>query len=195
VVFAAALFVAHVFKGRRAGSARRGEAIEAPQPAGVAVYAAYVTAEVAAQTERKKSLEARGVTVVTTSGALVTLLFGFASLSTKAHETFSVPHAARGWLIAALCVFAAAAILGLFASLPLNYQRITTRALDAQLAKRPPVSAVRAQRAIARTDLKNIEAAKVKNTYKAWLVFAGVALEGVGVLLLAFAMQIVIRHG
>ena len=43
--------------------------------------------------------------MITTSGALATLLFALAALSTKESDTFELPVVARDWLLGALVMF------------------------------------------------------------------------------------------
>ena len=67
-----------------------------PEPApGRSVYADYIAEQIARQEERKRSIEARGVTVITTSGRLATLLLGLAALTTREEQTFTLPAAAQ----------------------------------------------------------------------------------------------------
>src|SRR4051812_49050206 len=55
-------------------------------PPGAPVYADYIAEQVVREDARKESVERRGLAVVTTSGALATLLFALAALSTKAND-------------------------------------------------------------------------------------------------------------
>ena len=53
------------------------------EPKGRAVYGEYIKEQLNAQEARKNSLEQRGLAVITTSGALVTLLFGLTALTCR----------------------------------------------------------------------------------------------------------------
>jgi len=68
--------------------------------------------------QRKASLEQRGVTVITASGALVTIVFGFASLVTKGtpFANFSTPE--KVFLVIALAMFVLASYFGASANFP-----------------------------------------------------------------------------
>jgi hypothetical protein len=65
--------------------------------------------------------------VVTTAGALATLLLGLAALSKKAHTStgsFVLPDAARGSLRVALIFFGAAAIAALLTNFPVRFEYV-----------------------------------------------------------------------
>jgi hypothetical protein len=71
----------------------------------------------------KASLESRGLAVITTSGALVTLLLGLAALVTKA-QSYTPSLGARLLLIAALAAFLVAAALGIYCNVPRRYREL-----------------------------------------------------------------------
>lgn len=75
------------------------------------------------ETERavKTSLEQRAFGVITTSGVLVSLLFGLAAIVTSA-EGFEAPDTARILLTVALAFFLGAAVSGIRANTPRGYQ-------------------------------------------------------------------------
>jgi hypothetical protein len=77
------------------------------------LYADYIAEQINREDQRKTSLETRGVAVVTTSGALATLLLGLAALSKKnqtSKGTFVLPDSSQGPLKWALILFTAAAL-------------------------------------------------------------------------------------
>lgn len=82
------------------------------------VYLEYFTAILKSQDDRKASIESRGLSVITTSGALVTLLFGLTALLTKAQD-YELPKQAHGPLGVALALFGLAALLALASNMPL----------------------------------------------------------------------------
>jgi hypothetical protein len=61
---------------------------------------------------RKASLEQRGIAVITSSGTLVTLLFGLTALATKA-QNYQLPAPADIALAAAAVLFVLAALMGI----------------------------------------------------------------------------------
>ena len=75
---------------------------------GSEVYADFIKSMLDAEDSRKSSLEQRGISIITTSGTLVTLLFGLTAAITGA-KTFTFPAAARDWLTPAAIAFDVAA--------------------------------------------------------------------------------------
>ncbi|HEV8681174.1 MAG TPA: hypothetical protein VGS09_00135 [Actinomycetota bacterium] len=69
----------------------------------------------------KSSFEQRAVAVITTSGVLVSLLFGLAAIVTST-EGFEAPYAARVLLAVALGFFLGAAVLGIAVNAPRGYE-------------------------------------------------------------------------
>src|SRR5204863_5652630 len=67
---------------------------KASEEPGSSVLLDYLNDQLARQDARKVSLEQRALAVITTSGALVTLLFGLAALSSKRAATFTLPGSA-----------------------------------------------------------------------------------------------------
>jgi len=83
-------------------------------------YGALIIETLSEERDRKKSLEQRGLAVVTTSGALVSLLFAIGAVVTSA-ESFHVPGVARTLLAVGVGLFAAAAVAGIRTNRPLEY--------------------------------------------------------------------------
>ena len=73
--------------------------VEAEGTSGTEAYAALIERELDAQEARKASLEQRGLAVITTAGALTSLLFGLAAFSTTGAHAFVLPASARHLLI------------------------------------------------------------------------------------------------
>jgi len=65
---------------------------------GSTIYSDYIAEQVTREDARKASLESRGIGVVTTAGALATLLLGFTTLTKKANHQLLLPHASQGWV-------------------------------------------------------------------------------------------------
>jgi hypothetical protein len=168
-----------------------GDATEA-ESSGVAIYGAFVDAELQAQNARKASFEQRGIAVVTTSGVLVTLLFALAGLSTQAAATFVLPRSARGWLVAALVSFVMAAVCALATNAPLNYEAVTPDEIQGRLKETPIRPTARAERDVALTRVKALRDAKRKNGWKGRFLFAAIAFEVLAVSFVGVAVCIVI---
>jgi hypothetical protein len=72
--------------------------------AGLAIYCGLLRDELTAQDARKESFERRGLAVVTTAGALATLLFGLAALSLTG-QMHPLPRDSKELLVAAVVIF------------------------------------------------------------------------------------------
>jgi hypothetical protein len=156
---------------------------------GFKAYGDFVKDELAAQDQRKTSFEQRGVAVITTSGALVTLLFALAALSTKEAQTFVLPDSARSWLNVALVLFVLAAVAALATNVPLSYQAVDAAAIKDRLKAVPVKGADEATKDIALTRVKALRDAKLKNSIKGWLLFAGMGFEMLAVGCVALAIS------
>ena len=99
--------------------------------AGQREYAKYMEAQLAREEERKKWFEARGVTVITTSGTLATLLLGLIAIATKSTQTFTLPDASKTPLGLALVAFAVAALLAIFTNVPRSVDEADPEGLTA----------------------------------------------------------------
>jgi hypothetical protein len=151
------------------------------------IFAALVTELVAAEDKRRESLEARGAGVITTSGALVTLLLALAALVTR-EQTFTLPDAARDSLSLAVAAFVLAALLAIATSAP-QRARVTEPAELAELLPalwdRSPDYALKKATA---TRLEQLETTQTANDRKAFALLAAVAAQVVAVMLLAWAV-------
>lgn len=150
-------------------------------------YAAWVEKLVEDQEARKTSLEQRGLSVITTSGALATLLFGLVTLLTKSND-YKLPTSTHGWIAGALIAFSGAAVLGLLTNVPLFYNKVKFKRGPKELLDKfedPPATA---RREITATRLKEYRSAKKLNGLKAWCLVLAMLGEVVAVGLLAVAI-------
>lgn len=165
---------------------------EEPSAADVGLeYSAYAEALLAAQDARKASLGQRGLAVITTSGTLVTLVFGLVALLTKAND-YRLPHSAHGWIGTALVSFVIAAVLGLVSNVPLNYGGPN---FDGEGTLRAvwDDEGVVARRRVTETRLNDYRQAQKRNGFKAWVLVAGMAFEVGAVVLLSIAVAIILH--
>lgn len=149
------------------------------------VYADYIKGLIDAEMTRKSSLEQRGAGVVTTSGALVTLLFGLVGVITSAKD-FALPIKAHGYLGAAIVLFTIAVAIGLVANLPLLYKEAYPTA--AQFARVWHYSESEAQAHIIATRLKVLEGARRANGLKGLLVLTAGTVQLAALILLMVAV-------
>jgi hypothetical protein len=155
------------------------------------VYSDYVRALEAQETARKSSLESRGVNIITTSGTLVTLLFGLVAVL-KGSKNFSLPGSAHGYLIAAVILFVSATALGIVINPPLFYEETELTIQDLQTVWSWPAADARAK--IAVTQLKTIASARRGNAVKAWLLFVAGVIEFSALLSLFLAVFFILTE-
>ncbi|TFV53160.1 hypothetical protein [Blastococcus sp. TF02A-35] len=157
-------------------------------------YAEYFSGLSQAQEARKASLEQRGLAVITTSGALATLLFGLTALVSGA-EGFDLPRQAGGPLGVALVAFAVAALLALLTNVPLPYANAALGDTADELRVLWSKGREHALKLITGTRVKMLKRARAMNDVKAWLLIAAMLAEVIGVGAVAVAVGEVLRHG
>ena len=130
--------------------------------------------------------------VITTSGALVTLLFALAALSTKAQQTFVLEDAAKPPLAIALGLFVLAAIVALFTNMPAEYQWPDLDNVAADVRRVPPPTEEKSFKDAALTRIDVLKAARTKNQTKGERLVVAMSIEVLAVAALAVAITIVI---
>lgn len=128
-----------------------------------AVVGAYIAEALAEERLRKTSLEARGLALITTSGAFTTLVLGIAAL--VAPDELPVP--ARALLVVGLLCFLVAAIKGALVNKPEDYKEPKANNLSDVLDEVKTTSTASGERTVARSRLVVIEAARERNKDKA----------------------------
>ena len=155
-----------------------------PEGAGE-VFAPFVRDQLGEERDRKSSLEQRGLAVITSSGAFVTLVLAVAALVTGAKD-FELSDGARHWLLGALIAFVAAAVLGVLCNAPLEYNEPGST-MESWLEKHWEGTAGAALKATALADLQTLRVARNKNGGKARLLTWAIASEVAGLLFVAIA--------
>jgi hypothetical protein len=161
---------------------------------GSSVYAAYIKDQLADQDARKSSIEQRGITVITTSGTLVSLLFGLAAILTGVQD-YDLPDGARCWLYAAMVAFVIASLEGIATNLPLFYIGVSARALRQGIRHKWDDEPAEAERQVAFTQVNVLERAQQLNTYKGFILLGAIVAEVIAVVFLALAIRIILTHG
>lgn len=166
----------------------------APQGVSTAAseYSAFVAAQLAEERTTKTSLESRGITVITTSGGLVTLLFGLVALATKEAQTYTLPALSTQLLVAAAIALTAAGVLGLLTNFAFGYEEASIEGLRGLLGREWGDSQLQGQVDVATTNIAILEAARNKNALKAWILRFSMLAEVVGVGLVAAAAIVVL---
>lgn len=158
---------------------------------GFDVYAELVKSLVDAERTRKTSLEQKASAVITTSGTLVTLLFGLVAVITS-KASYALPTAAHGWLGAAVWAFVLAACIALMISVPRPYGQIELTNAKLLALWSDPVKKAQAQ--VTGVRLRALETARSRNTTKAWMLAAAIFAELIAVGLLATAVVVVLHQ-
>ena len=156
-------------------------------PAGASVYSDYIAEQVKREDDRKSSLESRGLSVITTSGALTTLLFALAAVSTQV-DSFQLSGWSRGFLIAAVVTFLGAAGFAIATNYPLDYDEVKPSELRDAVKNRWSDDERVAERMTSFTRLKVLETARSRNDLKAELLLWATGLEVAGVACVAVAV-------
>jgi hypothetical protein len=126
--------------------------------------------------ERKKLLESRGVTVITTSGTLATLLLGLTAIASQAKSTFTLRADAKLPLAIALGAFVLASLLAIYTNKPLEYDEARIEGVRKMIREKWDVAEAEALKDVAMNQLGVLAKAKSNHATKAWvLVFAMVA--------------------
>lgn len=158
------------------------------------VYFAYSESLIDGQDDRKESIEKRGLSVITTSGTIVTLLLGLVTILSKA-DGFTLVKQARGPLYVSIVLFATAAVLGLATNLPLPwYGNVDDDAIVKQLNRKPVEPAENAQLRIALANMEIFKRARRMNGIKARVLIWAMAVEVSGAVALAIAVGEVLLH-
>lgn len=154
------------------------------------VYADYIAQQVAREEQRKASLENRAASTLTSCGAFATLLLGLITFTTKgaAHQ-LRLPSPSHSWVVGALALFAAAAVLAIATSIPVTLQWASVKGLRGLLddwSDAPDVS----EREVAENRLDLLESLRTSNNTKGWVLTAAMASEALAVVMIAVAVGV-----
>lgn len=127
------------------------------------------------------SLQTRGLAVISSSGTLVTLLFGLSALATNV-DAFVLSSATRIPLIFAAILLVLAAVAGIMTNAPRQRHAVGLDTLAPLLDDEMwSADAKRALQATARTQLTIAKAARAANQRMARFLLSGIILEIAGV--------------
>lgn len=165
------------------------DATRAPSEVAGSIYGGIVKDQLSEERLRKASLEQRALAVVTTSGALATLLFGLAAFAVQSIKVGLNPWQ-RDSVLAAVVAFLVAAVVALLVQAPMPYREARLDALNEWTKKAPwhSLDLVAAAREEAVLGYFTIKRARCLNRYKAWLLFAAVLFDVLAVAAVAVAV-------
>lgn len=165
------------------------------------VYATVIGDQLTQLRALKASLEQRALAVITTSGALVTLLFAFSGVTTSVKEAvpkglaLAVP--TRTILAAAAGLFVIAVILALAVNDPRQYHELEER--DLQRIRQPrkwnSSNTARAAQRVAKLQDSVIRSFRKRNNQKAWILRFAIVAEVAAVVALGVAVGTVLFIG
>ena len=173
--------------------------------------------ELKVEWDRKNSLEQRAITVVTTSGVLVTIVFGFTALVQKGTNFVSLLDHQKVPLIVSLSFFVFSALLAVMVNAPAPYSAIRAGFLRLFLSpllgerevKTPPgmseesanryrsLSPTETRAAIIGETLTALRSARIANGRKATFLFSAMCAEVGGVIALVVTVAVLVAelHG
>jgi hypothetical protein len=166
-----------------------------PAPGAAPVYSALVVTRLAEEEGRGRSLQARGLAVVTTSGTLVTLIFAVAQFMPSANVTARIPGASRWLLAIAAAAFVGAAVAGLLANLPRDIGRPVSSEIAANISSRWSEPRTAAEKSVALDRARQLQKLENANDITAWAVLAGLAAAVLAIALAAAAVITAIFAG
>jgi hypothetical protein len=143
----------------------------------------------AREEQRKASIEARGLAVVTTSGALATLLLALAALNKNnltEKGSFVLPDDAQASVRWALIFFALAALGAVFTNFPVWLKYLDPDTVEAELAvgRTDP----EAEEQVAKNRVINFRSLQSWNGRKGKVLFGAMAFEVVAIFFIALAV-------
>ena len=148
--------------------------------------------QVEREDQRKASLEARGIAVVTTSAALATLLLGLSTLGKESKSSVLLAPEAHGSVRVALALFALGALVAVVTNVPLGYREATVSGLRKLLNDSWDDSVKNALATVAANQLVVLESARFANGVKAGALVAAIGFEVAATILIAHAVWTVL---
>jgi hypothetical protein len=158
------------------------------------VYAAFIEGELKAERDRRTTLDARGVSVVTTSASLVTLLTAVGAVVTS-EKSFTFPGAALPPLIATLASFTAAVVLGILASRGRYYHVALTETLYGMVTDHWGDDEIDSRNNVAELNIRTVHTLRVGNDNKSGLLTLALSAQLVGVAALSLTVILAVTTG
>lgn len=156
------------------------------------VYASLVATRLAEEEGRHKSLQTRGLAVVTTSGTLVTLIFAVAGFVLRGNVVATVPGASRWLLTIAAVAFVCAATGGLLANIPRDIGRPASSGIARKIDSEWSEQAKPAEKRVAADRARQLQKLEGVNDSAAQAVLAGLAAEVLAIALAAAAVVVAV---
>jgi hypothetical protein len=153
------------------------------------IYAAVIDFELEQERARRTSLEQRAMAVVTSSGVLVSLVFGFGAVVKGQGAVPRFPTGARVLLALALLAFVAAAVMSLITNRPRDYKPLGVKNdLEKMVSEYWSISGDSALRSVAEFRTGEVDRWRDNNKIKAVYLQSAITLECCGIALLAASL-------
>jgi hypothetical protein len=156
-------------------------------------YAAFIENELKAERDRRTAYDSRGQSLVTTSGALVTLLGGLAAL-VRTSTVVRLPTPALITVSIALILFVCAAACGIIAGWNRHYAVATVTTMQRMTIDHWKDEEVDARNNVARVQLRTVDTLRKANEFKVQWVSIGLVVQVAALTVLAVAVTIVITN-
>jgi len=157
------------------------------------IFARVIDTELEQERVRTVSLEQRAIAVVTSSGVLVSLVFGFGAVVKRQGHATHLPTSARVLLAAALLAFVLAAVMSLMVNRPRAYRPLGVKSdLQPMVAELWAIPADKALRSIAEFRVGEVDRWRDNNKIKATYLQRAIAIECSGIGLLAASMIVIL---
>jgi len=154
-------------------------------------YAAYVEGELQAERDRRSAFDARGLSLVTSSGSLATLLAAVATFAT-AGGRLVLSGGVRTAVIVSLLLFTVAAAFGIAVNWNRSYAVAKPSTLGQMVNERWAVDEVDARNYTASLNVVTVETLRRGNNVKARLLSAGLVAQLAAVLAVSVSVALVV---
>lgn len=156
------------------------------------MYGPLIQSQLVEEASRKTSFEQRGIAVITTSGVLVSVLFGLSAVVTES-DAFVLSKPARNCLVLSLTFFILAAVAGIISNWPLRYFQLEVSDLKRFIEPRIwSGSSETAARRIAEAQVVVLDRARRLNLRKGHALLAGIIFEVAAVIALSVAVALIL---
>lgn len=156
------------------------------------IFAAVIDNELQQERARTASLEQRAMAVVTSSGVLVSLVFGFGTLL-KGQRGPHLSAGARVLLASALLAFVVAAVMSLLTNKPRAYKPLGVKSdLTRMVTELWKITGDNARRSVAEFRVDEVDRWRDNNEIKAAYLQRAIAMECCGIGLLAASMAVIL---
>jgi hypothetical protein len=139
--------------------------------------------------DKEKSLEQRGISVITSSGAFVTLIFAVAAIITKFHVAKNLDGAEIGLIVASMFAFLAAGLFGIWVNKPENYGAVGRQLITDALAGNSDIDRIRNATSLAIGHARDVNGAKARR------LLVAIACQVLAIAFLVSALIVIVIRG